>query len=394
MSLLDKPFQNIVEADLTGLIDNKVVERKTLEYKLGLPGNKDAERKEFLADVSSFANAAGGLLFYGIESKDGIPTQLVGIERDRVDAEKLRIEGMTRDGIAPRIISVRVEDVPLTSGKSILAISIPKSIQAPHMVTFGNHAKFYTRNSSGKYQMDVFELRNAFRLFGNLTEQIREFRLYRTSKIISGELPIQLLDEPPIVIHSVPLLTFDSITQVDPASLESRINELEPIKGHGGVGWSPGYNLDGFMSFSSLPEGTVAYYMQIFRNGAIEVVDTLTLSRGQKQIPHDIVEREIIDNVERLVTLQRSLGITPPLAIFISLLKIKDFEIPPSRFFPLRKQTKIVDNDLLFREIIIENDRVDYPSLLKPTFDTLWNAAGWARSRNYDEQGKRKDEQL
>ena len=62
---LNKPLDQIEERDLQELLAGQVSEHKTLEYKLALPGNSDSERKEFLADVSSFANAAGGDLIYG-----------------------------------------------------------------------------------------------------------------------------------------------------------------------------------------------------------------------------------------------------------------------------------------------------------------------------------------
>ena len=42
-------------------------EGRTLDYKRTLPGSTDEEKREFLADVSSFANAAGGDIVYGID---------------------------------------------------------------------------------------------------------------------------------------------------------------------------------------------------------------------------------------------------------------------------------------------------------------------------------------
>ena len=58
--VLNKPLEAIEENDLQALVDNQVAERKTIEYKESLPGNADGDKKEFLADVSSFANASGG----------------------------------------------------------------------------------------------------------------------------------------------------------------------------------------------------------------------------------------------------------------------------------------------------------------------------------------------
>lgn len=64
--MIQKNIDEITEEDLQALIDNSVLESKSIEYKQSLPGNSDSEKKEFLADVSSFANASGGDLIYGI----------------------------------------------------------------------------------------------------------------------------------------------------------------------------------------------------------------------------------------------------------------------------------------------------------------------------------------
>lgn len=82
--------QDITENDLQILKENSILEGKTIEYKQSLPGNSDSERKEFLADVSSFANASGGDLIYGIveDKETGIPQDIIGIDIENVDEEK------------------------------------------------------------------------------------------------------------------------------------------------------------------------------------------------------------------------------------------------------------------------------------------------------------------
>jgi len=67
-------LEKISQADLQNLIDNAVAEGRTIEYKQALPGGTDSEKKEFLADVSSFANTAGGDLLFGISEDKGVPT--------------------------------------------------------------------------------------------------------------------------------------------------------------------------------------------------------------------------------------------------------------------------------------------------------------------------------
>src|ERR1700730_9434315 len=92
--------------DVLALLSNEVTEDRSLDYKQALPGNADAERKEFLADVSSFANAAGGDIVFGVVEQrvdgrqTGVPEAVPGIPNLNADAEKLRLDNMVRDGIA------------------------------------------------------------------------------------------------------------------------------------------------------------------------------------------------------------------------------------------------------------------------------------------------------
>ncbi len=101
---LDKTLESITERDLQALVDDQKAERKTLEYKQTLPGGSDDNRKEFLADVSSFANASGGHLLFGFEEQAGVPQKLVGAQVDDIDGLKLRLENMLRDGLSPRLL--------------------------------------------------------------------------------------------------------------------------------------------------------------------------------------------------------------------------------------------------------------------------------------------------
>lgn len=60
MSFTGKPLELLEESDLRTLLDNEIPEGKTIDYKEALSGNSDKDKKEFLYDVSSFANTLGG----------------------------------------------------------------------------------------------------------------------------------------------------------------------------------------------------------------------------------------------------------------------------------------------------------------------------------------------
>ena len=48
-----------------------------------------------------------------------------------------------------------------------------------------------------------------------------------------------------------------------------------------------------------------------------------------------------------------------------------------------------IDRDVLIMpEILIENYEADVGRALRPAFDSVWNAAGWSGSINYDQTGR------
>ena len=101
MSIFTKRMDDINEHDLQELVDQKYAESKTVEYKERLSVGSESDRKKFLSQVSSFANAAGGHLIYGVRATDGVPEEVAGLEIANPDGELLRLEDMVRAGVRP-----------------------------------------------------------------------------------------------------------------------------------------------------------------------------------------------------------------------------------------------------------------------------------------------------
>ncbi len=306
MTLLGKLFQNITADDLTNLITNQVSERKVIDYKVALPGNSDDHKREFLADVSSFANASGGIILYGVEEVEGIATNLPGVSPDDKDAEILRLENILRDGLQPRIAGIETKYLQLDNGNYAFLINIPTSWIGPHMVTFKNLSRFFSRNSAGKYQLDVQELRQAFNLSEDLNQRIRNFRADRLAKIIAGETPFSLSGGARWIMHSVPINAFLTKKELDmrtsgynfPNVFDGRFQKF--IR----------FNLEGLVSAIYDVQKPISY-VQLFRNGIIEVVDTLLLSQEENDQPFIRIirfEKWVINTVTNILQYQKMLG--------------------------------------------------------------------------------------
>lgn len=390
MQLSNKSLETLTESDLQSLVDDEVHEAKTMEYKRSLPGNSDAEKKEFLADVSSFANAAGGHLIYGMEEEGGFPTKLTGLRDVDADAEVLRLENTIRNGIDPRIPGISTRAVPVESGVAIV-MRIPRSFALPHAVNYKGRWRFYSRSSAGKHPLDVAEVRAAFALSETSAERLRNFRTERLSTIMSGQTPVSLPSETPkFVLHSLPISAFDPSVKFDMATISQYGDDLQPICSRS---WSQRHNFDGYLSYSELSPGSPYTYLQVFRTGGIEAVEAhiLTNHREDKRsIPGDYYERELIDSLKRFLSLQKNMGVEPPLFVMLSILGVSGYVMNVGdRWYVQRVRSQPIDrDDLLLPESIVESYESEPADIMQPIFDAVWNAAGWPRSMNYDEEGQ------
>jgi predicted HTH transcriptional regulator len=132
----DKPLDAINEDDLKSLVDEQVLECRVIEYKKTLPNfNIPKDKKEFLADVSSFANSSGGDLIYGIEEDKGIPVNLCGLDIPDTEIDKLKrqIEGIIRLNVGPRIPGISIQPLKLGNRRYAIIIRILKSWASPHI---------------------------------------------------------------------------------------------------------------------------------------------------------------------------------------------------------------------------------------------------------------------
>jgi hypothetical protein len=390
--MLVKDIEKITEADLQTLIDNSVLEHKRLEYKRSLPS--DSDKREFLADVSSFANASGGDIIYGIieDRETGIPKALEGVVIENVDQEISRLENMIRDGIEPRIIGIDIKDIPLSNSKIALIVRVPKSWIMPHRVSFQGHDKFYSRSTNGKYPLDVAELRIAFNLSETITERIRKFREDRISKILADESPIPMQGNPKIVLHLLPIISFNPAQSYDISKISSQPAKMPQISVSGCDYYR--YNLDGFLTYSGSKEEKSWSYSQLFKNGLIEAVDASLLGwNGEKKlIPSVVYEEELIKSFINYLLVLKTLNVEPPILMFLTLLGVKGYQMALDTMESLRSYrygAHTIDRDvLLLPEIVIESYDVIAEKVLRPCFDSIWNACGLPRSLNYDDTGK------
>jgi hypothetical protein len=255
------------------------------------------------------------------------------------------------------------------------------------VVTFKNLSRFYTRNNAGKHQMDVAELRQAFAISESLGERLQRFQVDRLSRIIAGETPVPISNAPKMAMHIIPFSGFTLGGYIDDRLEMTVRTTLAPMAAGG---WNHRHNIDGFVTYAAPGRGYPSTsYCQFFRTGAVEAVwsDLVRVRDGQKLIASVAYEKYAIESVRRYLDGLRELGVQPPLALLVSMLGVRGAELGVS--FNLGDDPTPIDRDtLLLPEVIVEDLNVDVPTVLRPMFDAVWNAAGFVRSFNYDDSGQ------
>lgn len=145
--------------DIQRLIDSRIEESLTLEYKREVSSNKDIAK-----DISTFANTEGGYIIYGIQAEDKVPTTIawiigVGIEE--------RVQNVITTAIQPAIKGVRIYRIPnpKKDSEAIYIAQISRSEEAPHMA----NNRYFRRRGSSSVPMDDVEVKAAIFSSGRTT---------------------------------------------------------------------------------------------------------------------------------------------------------------------------------------------------------------------------------
>jgi len=387
--MIDKPFDDIEFGDLERLVENAVAESRTIEYKSQLPGGTDAEKKEFLADVSAFANTVGGDLLYGVAEKGGVVVAIDGVEIANTDAAILKYESIIMTGTEPKI-SVQMKCIETPEKKTVLLVRVAKSWCAPHRVVFKGHGKFHARNSGGKYSLDTWQLRDAFNLSQTLIERMKEFRIGRIFEVSAGNTPVQLDDGAKAILHFLPL---QSLTPGHEIEIQSILKSRTEMRGwifptvatinFDGVLHRGESNVEHRHMLYGVPhpgESNVEHghmhYMQIFRNGTVETVASIRDHAEEKLIHADRFPHFCAAFCFQNLAFVKEVGINPPAFVCLTLIGVKGYRIGvcgKRRLFP----AGTIDRDILqLPEKLVKSYDVDPLDILGPMFDVVWQTCG------------------
>jgi Putative DNA-binding domain len=401
MSIGRMNFDDISEADLNDLIQAGVPEGLVIDYKRDPYGSSDADKKEALKDITSFANSAGGHLIIGMEETNGVPTGLTGLPGVDPDALVNRLESLVRDGVEPRTVGVRMRAVGLKDGGVTLVIRVPRSWNPPHRVSSAGTNRFYVRNSGGAHEASVEELRVLFTLAADAQQRIKAFRSERIATIKAGQGPVLLPANGRLFVHLVPLSAFGQAAQIDLERAYQVHSQFRPLAS---MGMTARFNLDGIINIRS---GKECYgYTQVFRNGIVEatLANFLCKPRPNTILPaldepvaqvtfcdEGAMTGKIIEVLTGYFDGLRALDVPAPIVLMVSYQGVAGSKLGlDGRYYRLDEIDPFPPVDpLLLPEVTVGDygSREDYVRALRQIFDALWNAAGFPRCTYYDADG-------
>lgn len=222
----------------------------------------------------------------------------------------------------------------------------------------------------------------------DLFDEIEEYRLGRLKVITDGKTPVLLAEGAKIMLHVIPRNAFQRHVEIDISSVELSHDDLRPITS---TGWGPiRFNFDGRLNTSYYSDSAQAY-VQLFRNGIVEsVTGHLLYEQNEKGIISvNAMERELMKSVSHYLDIQKRFNVTAPSFAVLTLIGVLGYGLTTERvdFWDRRE---IDRNHLFFQPVEITSFEVEPARVLRTIFDQLWNAVGYPRCPNYDENGNYK----
>lgn len=116
-------------------VELEVSETDDLDYKQTLPPNHPQWQDEFAKDVAAQANSGGGLLIFGIAEKRGHGTAREITPVEMSEQDRLNMQRVAFSKVHPPVVGLEFHVITDgTAGKAVVALLVPDSVDAPHLV--------------------------------------------------------------------------------------------------------------------------------------------------------------------------------------------------------------------------------------------------------------------
>ena len=223
----------------------------------------------------------------------------------------------------------------------------------------------------------------------SLAQWAKRFQTQRLDQLSAGHGPTPMASNKLVCVHLVPSGAINDTVTIDVGSLDPKRTFLAPI---GSTGFNPRPNSDGLLRDAPGSDGNSDGFLQLFRNGVIESVDsTMMIGRGRKDgLPSIKFVNDLVKFVAGACDIFRELDVQPPVLVLVSFVGIRGApllvsaeDIGGSAYYacPFDK------DPLLLPEVHLVDLNADVRPALRVALDTLWQAAGQQRCSFYATDG-------
>lgn len=354
------------EDDIRSLIDDPVYRgsdqidyKKTYDH-LEIKDKHEREKRkaEFRNDVCSFANAEGGYLVYGIEEKQGIVSDIVGISIPNDNTDKFELDRRNDlQSISPRVPNIKFHFIALHSGKFVVVMYIKHDSFAPytHIENQINY-KFFKRAGNEKVTMTYSEIRNMFNDSIALDKEIMRYRKERISfyKELSEERNDHYSSF--LLLHVIPDTFIDGSYDHNVYSIEKKKGQIfSHIFSEFGCNVPSIPCVDGlkFYPYSFNDTPAICY---IYNNGIMECFQSLKdlCLAGSEFFPSKHIWNEIDAALDGYIKVFQENKLAERVCVCITVIGCKGMISEKSDFTYMYRG--IIDRDLIFCTPIVIDD--------------------------------------
>lgn len=324
--MIEYPLDAISLEKIKALVAYARSEGPTLDFKEAFPTANHKGVRDFLADVTAFANTDGGDIIIGVrEDKNGVAAEIVGIDRLGLDEDLRRVEDQLRACVDPRVPHFRVCEIALDNGRVVLVIRVAASMIAPHRVAFNGNSRFFRRANRGNYEMSTTELRQAFAASTDFPARIRDLHHKAVSASRGENMPFRIQPGPAAILTVAPVSVLRAVRDIE---VTKEVAVL-PTRHTSNMAMLIG--LDGVIAHSPMEAGTggVCSWSVNHRLGYVDLAWSIggTDKQGDKLVWPRYFIPELKGIVPFTVTRLRNHEIEGPWIAMLTIIGVKDFRI-------------------------------------------------------------------
>lgn len=142
-------------------VEQGIPESQELDWKTDLPPQREFKNSDHLKDIAAFANAAGGMLVFGVDEDEKAAVSRMDAGDFDENYERT-IQQVCMTTITPPVFGVRTYRVGSGPNRAV-ALIVPPSVLGPHLIYKGNQFAAPLRTDADTHWMTERDLEAAYR---------------------------------------------------------------------------------------------------------------------------------------------------------------------------------------------------------------------------------------